>query len=43
MKLRRRTQSALNFHQVVNTNERILRSVTETEGADVYVKKFPED
>lgn len=43
MKLRRRTQSALNFHQVVNTNERILRSVTETGGADVYVKKFPED
>lgn len=43
MKLRRRTQSALNFHQVVNTNERILRSVTETGGADVCVKKFPED
>lgn len=26
MKLRRQTQSALNFHQVVNTNERILPS-----------------
>lgn len=38
MKLRRQTRSALNFHQVVNTNERILRSWNKE--AYVKVKKI---